>query len=336
MVFGITTIVLLILVSGAIAFIGDRLGSRVGKYKLTIFSLRPKHTAILVTVVSGIFIAIFTLGTLLMISQDAKTALFGLEKLKKDISLYQGKLENTKDKLDKTEMELAQKRMELEESKTKLKEAQTEISRLASVKRSLEKEIKATRKGKFLYSVNEVILVTLVKGDSDSKKVKENLQKIVTVMNNYLQRYSGKKNNVEVRNLNEVVSKLAGNSYEHVLRIIVDKNVLYGEKVPVHFEVVRNDLIYKKDQMIAHRKIDSNLSSAEIEQQLKEILSKVHELAKNKGIIPDVSGSIGIISYSQIFDAAKTIKLETGNVEVKVIAARDIARIGPLEVKFEL
>jgi len=43
--YGVTLILVLAVVGGVIAVIGDRLGTRIGKKKLTLFGLRPRHTA---------------------------------------------------------------------------------------------------------------------------------------------------------------------------------------------------------------------------------------------------------------------------------------------------
>ena len=51
--YGITLILVLAVVGGVIAFIGDRLGTRIGKKKLSIFGLRPRHTAVIVTILRG-------------------------------------------------------------------------------------------------------------------------------------------------------------------------------------------------------------------------------------------------------------------------------------------
>jgi len=56
-VYGIVLIAVLAIMGGAIAYIGDKLGTRVGKRKLSIFGLRPKHTSIIVTIITGILIA---------------------------------------------------------------------------------------------------------------------------------------------------------------------------------------------------------------------------------------------------------------------------------------
>lgn len=55
-------IVLLLALCGFIAYMGDLLGRRLGKKRLSVFGLRPKHTAILLTVVTGVVIAAVTFG----------------------------------------------------------------------------------------------------------------------------------------------------------------------------------------------------------------------------------------------------------------------------------
>jgi len=72
-----TAIVILLLLAlcGFIAYIGDLLGRRLGKKRLTIFGLRPKHTAILLTVVTGVLIAGFTFTAALASVPAARRAL---------------------------------------------------------------------------------------------------------------------------------------------------------------------------------------------------------------------------------------------------------------------
>ena len=90
--YGIMLIVVLVLTGGVIAFIGDRLGSKVGKKKLSLFGMRPKHTSILVTIVTGILITTVTFGVLAVASENVRTALFGMEKLREEMKSTQDNL----------------------------------------------------------------------------------------------------------------------------------------------------------------------------------------------------------------------------------------------------
>ena len=83
--YGVVLVAVLLVMGGAIAFIGDRLGTRVGKKRLSIFGLRPRHTSILVTIVTGICITGATFGIMSAVSENVRTALFGMEKLNAQI-----------------------------------------------------------------------------------------------------------------------------------------------------------------------------------------------------------------------------------------------------------
>ena len=55
--FGATLILVMVITGGLIAFIGDRIGTRVGKRRLTLWGLRPRYTSIIITILTGILIA---------------------------------------------------------------------------------------------------------------------------------------------------------------------------------------------------------------------------------------------------------------------------------------
>lgn len=124
-------IVVLVLTGGVIAFIGDRLGSKVGKKKLSLFGLRPRHTSILVTIITGILITTVTFGILAIASKDVRTALFGMNKLKAELNEKQsmieeasGALVNVKNDLNTTKEEYAKSKKDLEETQEDLEIAQ--------------------------------------------------------------------------------------------------------------------------------------------------------------------------------------------------------------------
>ena len=77
--YGIALILFLSIMGGAIAFGGDRLGSKIGKKRLSILGLRPKHTSIVVTVITGALTVALTMSILTFVSRDVRTALFGME-----------------------------------------------------------------------------------------------------------------------------------------------------------------------------------------------------------------------------------------------------------------
>ena len=65
----------LLVVGGVIAYMGDRLGTYIGKKRLSAWGLRPRHTAMLYTVLSGGLIAVLTLFALIGYDNTIQTAL---------------------------------------------------------------------------------------------------------------------------------------------------------------------------------------------------------------------------------------------------------------------
>ncbi len=66
---------ILFVMGGVTAYMGDRLGSYIGKKRHSTFGLRPRHTAMLWTVVSGGVIAVGTLALFVALNDTFKTAL---------------------------------------------------------------------------------------------------------------------------------------------------------------------------------------------------------------------------------------------------------------------
>src|SRR5438876_11732771 len=60
-------LVMTVLMGGIIAYNGDLIGRKYGKRRVTLFGLRPKHTAILITSVTGVFISGLTTGVLFLL-----------------------------------------------------------------------------------------------------------------------------------------------------------------------------------------------------------------------------------------------------------------------------
>lgn len=111
--YGVMLILVLAVMGGAIAFIGDRLGTKVGKKKISLFGLRPRHTSMVMTVITGILIVTSTLGVMTVASKDVRTALFGMEQLKKEITALAEETQEKGVQLVKARSDLAEKNKEV-------------------------------------------------------------------------------------------------------------------------------------------------------------------------------------------------------------------------------
>ena len=129
--YGVVLIFVLEITGGAIAFIGDRLGTKVGKKKMSIFGLRPRHTSILVTIVTGVMITTTTLGVMSIMSENVRMALFGMEKLNRS-------MQQAKSELAEASAQLAMAKSEQDKIQSELDDTKKELSGLEEQKNRLE------------------------------------------------------------------------------------------------------------------------------------------------------------------------------------------------------
>lgn len=81
-------VILLVLLGGFIAYYGDLQGRRWGKRRVSWFGLRPKHTAILITSVTGVLISALSVGAVLVVSPAVReTVLQGEQAIEQNRSI---------------------------------------------------------------------------------------------------------------------------------------------------------------------------------------------------------------------------------------------------------
>ena len=143
--YGVLLIVVLIITGGAIAFIGDRLGTKIGKKRLSIFGLRPRHTSIVITIFTGICITTLTFGVMAAASENVRTALFGMERLNRTMQEMQTNLADTQSALqdaqaerDRTDDALSQSKADVEQLKDQQLQLEADSARLMEGNHQLE------------------------------------------------------------------------------------------------------------------------------------------------------------------------------------------------------
>lgn len=213
---GIRMIIIMAIVGGLIAYIADKMGSKIGKKKMSVFGLRPKYTSILLTVISGTMIAVLTIGVMTIASQSARTALFGMEKLQQELKLLNEEkadaadaLSEAKNKVDEQNQQISILDAKIKEStrendamdaklaqiNEKYSQAQAEVASLTDAKtqltgeiENLEKTTDALRKGiinmregQVYYRAGEIVYAGVMRG---GLKHEENVAQVNWLLQN--------------------------------------------------------------------------------------------------------------------------------------------------------
>jgi uncharacterized protein (DUF3084 family) len=144
MISGYILVLAVLVLGGIIAVSGDRIGTKVGKARLTLFKLRPKQTATLVTVIVGTLLSASVMTVLFASSEQLRTGIFDLQKL-------QSKLRQTSEELAKAITQKNNFQQELEKLRIEQSEAKDALTGIdQSVKDELVKRSTATQQLKNL------------------------------------------------------------------------------------------------------------------------------------------------------------------------------------------
>lgn len=147
----------LAVVSALVAWAGDIIGMKLGKKRVTFLKLRPKYTSRIISVITGIGIALFTLLVISVASEPVRTALFSMNYVQNQITTLTAELQQNRENLQGMEVELfrskgdvIEKQEELEALEQKLdagtknlREARAELEKMTTIKEKTEEEQKA-------------------------------------------------------------------------------------------------------------------------------------------------------------------------------------------------
>ena len=360
-----------IIISGLIAFVGDWVGLKIGKKRVTIFGLRPHSTAIFITIISGILIAIITVTILAISSNDVRTALFGMEELKEKLSYLSQEVELRNAQLSSTKEDLKKKTTQLQEMEEKyqklsedIKNKTSQLEELLIIRESLIEEkdkldkeveelnatIKAlysgiawVREGEVIFGSEEQIALTIIQGQRPIEEIKEELFRFLNEASNKALAMGAKKDErtnqvfiISQEEFEDITQKIYDSDKEMIVRLLSSINVVEGEPIVTHFKTLENKLLFKIDEEIISEEIESSEVYSEVEKKLLSLLRKVNIIAVKEGIIPDPKTSfVGTVSAINLYDTIRTIVESGTTMKVTVISIYDTWSTGPLKVRME-
>ena len=239
-------IIFLLLLGGLISTLGDLLGSKIGKARFSILKLRPKKTAILITILTGSFISASSLFLVILVNRQLRVGLFRLGDLQKRLQESKQVLIPLKEEREKLENKIKAKEIEFKQ---------------------LEKNVIALRSGKFVIRSGQSLIISEITS-SNLEDIKSQIEKIIINANRYAHNLVKPKSK-DIRNLlllrkNHIEEMqntiLKGGNW--VINIKSVRNVLMGENFVYAFpEITENKIIVRKGEKITKgdfKQIDFN------------------------------------------------------------------------------
>jgi len=230
-----------------IAYIGDRIGSKIGKRRMSLLGLRPKITAVIMTMITGMVITLMTLLVTSFFAPNVRLALFE--------DIHQIKIRNKQ--LDNQHSALLEKKGELEEK----------VLDLMDYMDILDKEKKR-----------------LVKDQQDTAGEIERLKQEKTLLNNELSKrlMEGEKLREQIKNKNEEARILEEN-----LRGLEKENeeiLARQEEILKQREEYKStmDLLQKEKEKLIHQLNETLEEKLALKQTKEKLEESIQEELKHK------------------------------------------------------
>ncbi len=145
MVSGYVLIVAVLMLGGLIATLGDRVGTRVGKARLSLFNLRPRQTATLVSIATGSVISASTLALLFGVSSQLRTGVFELGRIQADLANAEADLAQAQATQAGVEADLESATDERQRALSRLQDINQSLNQAVAQQEATEGQLRQTR-----------------------------------------------------------------------------------------------------------------------------------------------------------------------------------------------
>ena len=312
-------IIFLLLLGGLISSFGDLLGTKIGKARFTIFKLRPRKTATLITIITGSLISASSLFLMLLVNSQLRVGLFRLGDLQKKLQESRKLLFSLKFERKTLEGKIIQKEKELTQ---------------------LERNIFALRSGKVVISSGQSIFISEIQSD---KRLKIDSQ-IENIINN-ANRFTQKKVNPNIdeprnilllrKNHIDELKKTISKGGDWVVNIKSVRNVLQGENYVYAFpELTKNKIIVLEDEIISKAALlDKENNITDVRKKINFLLASSLAEAKRRGsLVNEIK-----LKSDSVKKLQKYLKNNKGfDFEFELVSMRDSKTAQPVIVELEV
>lgn len=251
---GYMVIAMVIVFGGLLALLGDRVGMKVGKKRLSLFGMRPKYTSMVITVLTGFFIAGLTIILLSLISDYVHTAIFRLKAIQDELAATTNQVRRLTDQFREKEDEyknLTDKHLKL-------------LADLETVVAERKKKEEQLMKVEEEYHLARENLKTATEDLTLAQKRSQNLAKINEDLQNQITNL-----NLQETRLNQQIQNLEGwlKSLEDRHQTIVGKPIIF----------------YVGEILVAGVTNPSEVSDKAFEQFIEPLLNEANQIALKRG-----------------------------------------------------
>jgi uncharacterized protein (DUF3084 family) len=268
---GILVILAVLLIGGLVAAVGDRLGFKIGKARLSLFGLRPKDTAVWVTVFTGMAISGLSLGLLLLVSDQVRVGLFQIDQVLSDLS-------KAKQQEQQVQAELKTAQDERIAAQAKLQET------LRAAEASNRQRLEAQKKQQLAQKSLQASQAKLQAADTQLQKAKQSYEQVQQTLKG---RLDGSQKQLaqlgtQRTKLQKDIKTLGG----QLVALQTKNKKLAQSNVVLNTALRRGAVILQSGELMYAVRIQGGLGSNRIREALDSVLSQTEKEVRRRGAQP--------------------------------------------------
>lgn len=318
---GILVILAVLLIGGLVAAVGDRLGFKIGKARLSLFGLRPKDTAVWVTVFTGMAISGLSLGLLLLVSDQVRVGLFQIDQVL-------GDLNKAKQQEQVVQAELKTAQNERTEAQAKLQET------LRAAEASNRQRVEAQKKQQLAQKNLQASEAKLKAADAQLQQAKQSyaqVQQQLVALQNQEKTLKGR--------LDGSQKKLAQLGTQRT-KLQKDIKTLGGQLVALNTKnkilntaLRRGEVILQSGELMYAVRIQGGLGSNRLREALDSVLSQTEKEVRRRGAQPYYQfGQRAVLIKNVEVDRLVTELQKPGEHALQIFVAQNVLLGEPVPV----
>ncbi|MDR1916713.1 MAG: DUF3084 domain-containing protein [Synergistaceae bacterium] len=340
-------ILIIVAISGAVSYFGDVLGMKIGKKRISLFGLRPRYTSTVITLFTGVGVALLTLAAAAYSSDRVAQAIFGPNILMNQMRDLLNQVRTTQYELEEMNIELVGAQVELSSLKEEKAKIEESVESLRRETESLKLGLAEMKEGRVVAFQGEVLAMTSIEGGAISSDLDAALDRLIRQADEYL---IGKMRDSGIADTNEapkvaladdmkasIENLLVSSGGRKVLRLTAPSNTVIGQILSGVVNMFDSSLIYKEGSVLMRETIRGNMTREDTADALYTVLKQINREAVSKGVMPDpISGTVGKLDTMDFYSIVDQLVESVGECVVTFLAATDIYTEGPVNIRIEV
>ena len=346
-------IVMVVAISATMSYVGDILGKKIGKKRISILHLRPRYTSTLITIFTGIAVALLSLAAAGYSSESVKMAIFGPNIMARQMTALTSEVRLLEDERERMTFDLDASQFELTSIKAEKERIESEVDDLRDETAALKSGLAELQFGRVIAYQGEMLAQTSIeRNENGFYNLNEAIGRLIAISEEYIDRKLAEQWNLADREnelteisvtsemTSDIENRLRSADGRKVLRLTAPANVTLGQPLEGVVNLFDSNLVFEEGELLileTIRFVDRPEDAANI---LYTMLRGINRSAVSSGILPDpFTGTVGNLDSLEFYDVVDRIVTNSLNFRTTIVtitAAADIYTEGPVHVKIDI